>query len=70
MKNTRTALLAATTATSVITLSFVAYLVVAPAALAALAVMPVVFLFNDYAKPRRGYLRDRVTRRHPLPLAA
>ena len=69
MKLSHSSLIAAAAAAFVIALAFVANVVVAPAAFAALAAMPVVFLANDYAKPRRGYRRDRVTRRHPLPLA-
>lgn len=77
MKLTTNSLIAAATAAFVIALAFVANVIVAPVALVALAAMPLVFLTNDYAQPRRGYLREQVVRhqqaaprRHRLPLAA
>ncbi len=69
MKHTQI-LLTVAAAAVLLALGFLATPIVAPAGFMALAAMPLVFLTNDYAKPRRGYLRDRVTRRHRLPLAA
>lgn len=70
MKTSHSFILAAATAALVFVLALVVNLLVAPTAVVALAAMPLVFLTDNYAKPRRGYLRDRVTVRHPLPLAA